>query len=65
MAKTNRADPDQSLPGLLFRQAFTNSSPENQYFIENRMRKVFEIIEHLPYDILTCILFNRVGFQRC
>ena len=28
---------------------FMNSSPDNQHLFVNKKRKVFEILEHLPY----------------
>ena len=62
--KANKADQDQtasavrsgsSLFAVLTCKHFVNSSLDNQYFIwlENRTRRVIEILEHLSYEYLS------------
>ena len=51
--KTNSADPDEvrDFPVCYSDRHFMNSSPDKILF-ENRIRKEFEILEHLPYTKL-------------
>ena len=53
------ADPDQGLPVCYSCKHFVNSSPEN-YLFENKKRKMFEILEHLPCSSFACVFIPKV-----
>ena len=42
---------------------FVNSIPENQHFIENRKRKVFEILKHLQHGITSRTMIDQSQFN--